>query len=99
MIDYKITENCLTIPESHKIGKFKMMKILKQIKKEHPESNVWKRSMFSLYCEWICHNFLYMIGYERERTGCTDLDYPCDHPEWLYIVGGILVWLFTFKTK
>lgn len=91
MIDYTISETCLTIPNSHRIGKFKMMGILKQIKRERPESKIWERCLSSLYLEWICHNFLYMIGYQRDRTGSVDLDNPCDHPEWMYIVYGILV--------
>ena len=96
---YEITENVLTIYDSHRISKFRLMGVLKDIKTEAPWSKVWKRCMFSLYCETICHDFLYMIGYQRERTGTVDLDYPCDHPEWLYIIGGIIVWPFTFKTK
>ena len=99
MIDYTITDDNLHIPDSHKVSKFKMMGILKTIKKDHPESHVFDRCLSSLYLEWICHNFLYEIGYERERTKDTDLDNPCDHPEWEYIVGGMLVWPFTFKTK
>ena len=99
MIDYTITDDNLHIPDSHKVSKFKMMGILKQIKKDHPESHVFDRCLSSLYLEWICHNFLYEIGYERERTKDTDLDNPCDQPEWEYIVGGMLVWPFTFKTK
>ena len=99
MIDYTITDDNLNIPDSHKVSKFKIMGILKQIKKDHPESHVFDRCLSSLYLEWICHNFLYEIGYQRERTKDTDLDNPCDHPEWEYIVCGILVWPFTFKTK
>lgn len=98
-MNYKITENNLHIVDSHTISKFKFCGILKDIRKENPESNVWKRSICSLSLEWTCHNFLYMVGYQRERTKDCDLDYPCDHPEWMYIVGGIIVWLFTFKTK
>ena len=99
MVDYTITDNCLTIKDSHKVSKFKFCGILKQIRSEHPMSDVWKRSIFSLSMEWTCHSFLYEIGYERERTGTVDLDYPCDHPEWMYILCGILVWPITFKTK
>ena len=99
MPEYTINEHNLHIVDSHKIGKFSMCKVLKDIRAEHPDSLVWERCMFSLYNEWVCHNFLYMIGFERERTGSVDLDNPCDHPEWMYIVGGILVWPFTFKTK
>lgn len=99
MIDYYITDRNLFLKDSHTVSKFDMMGILNAIKKEHPESHVFDRCLPSLYLEWICHNFLYEIGYKRERTGDTDLDNPCDHPEWEYIVCGMLVWPFTFKTK
>lgn len=52
------------------------------------------RTRFSLKMEWACHNFLYRIGYKRDQTRDVDLDYPCDRPEWLYIVCGILCWIF-----
>lgn len=99
MIYYKITDTNLHIYDSHTVGKFNMMGCLKDIKKQHPESHVFDRCLSSLYLEWICHNFLYEIGYQRERTGSVDLDTPCDHPEWMYIVGGMIVWPITFKTK
>ncbi len=96
---YTINKTCLHITDSHTVGKFKMMSVLKEIRKENPNSDVWKRCLSSLYLEWICHNFLYMVGYERERTGSADLDNPCDRPEWIYILCGLIVWPITFKTK
>lgn len=99
MVEYTISKTNLHIVDSHKVGKFKMMGELKSIKKDNPDSKVWERCLSSLYLEWICHNFLYMVGYERDRTKDCDLDNPCDHPEWMYIVGGMVVWPFTFKTK
>ena len=99
MIDYIINQTTLTIRDSHKVGKFKMMGILKRIRHDNPYSDVWKRCLSSLYLEWIVHNFCYEIGYAMERTASVDLDSPCDRPEWQYIVVGILVWPITFKTK
>ena len=93
-MEYTITETNLHLVDSYKVSKFRMMKELKGIKKDHPESKVFDRCLSSLYLEWVCHNFLYMVGYHMERTKDADLDNPCDHPEWEYIVGGILVWLF-----
>lgn len=99
LFDYTITDTNLHIRESHSVGKFQMMQVLRQAKQSMPQSSVWKRCMASLYLEWICHNFLYMIRYKRSRTRDCDLDNPCDHPEWMYVVGGIAAWLVTFKTK
>ena len=73
-----------------------MRKVLKEIRAENGWSEVWERTLFSLKMEWICHNFLYLVGYERERTKDVDLDNPCDQPEIIYIICGILVWLFVW---
>lgn len=74
-----------------------MRPILKDIRRDFGnETNVFERSIFSLKMEWICHNFLYNIGFERDRTKDVDLDNPADHPEWEYIVGGIFAWIFVW---
>ena len=92
---YYVGTSCLTIYDSFKVQKWNMRPVLKRIKKENTTAtNVFERSLFSLKMEWICHNFLYNIGYKREQTKDVDLDNPADHPEWMYIVGGILVWIF-----
>ena len=99
MIDYTISDTNLHLVDSHTVSKFVFGKTLRKIRKEHPGSRVWERCICSLCLEWTVHNFFYMVGYERERTGSADLDNPCDRPEWQYIVLGIVVWPFTFKTK
>ena len=81
MVDYNITDTVLTIYNSHTIGKFHLMNVLKQIKNERPDSYIWSRCLSSLYLETICHNFLYTIGYQKDRTKDVDLDVPCDKPE------------------
>lgn len=93
-LDYTLTDNNLHIEDSYKIGKRAMGVILTHIKNtaETP-SKVWNRSMFSLRMEWAVHNFLYSIGYKRERTADVDLDYP-NKIEWLYCILGCLVWIF-----
>lgn len=92
-----MTANCLTIYNSWKAHKCQMRSILEQIKKECTvATEVWKRSFFSMKMEWICHNFLYSVGYEKDRTRDVDLDNPCDRPEWQYIICGILFWLFVW---
>ena len=100
MVDYDLSKSNLCICDSYKVRKCKMKSELLNIKNDAEndgfETDVFKRSMFSLKMEWIFHNFLYIIGYKRERTKDTDLDNPCDHPEWLYITLGLLVWLFVW---
>lgn len=96
-MEYTLTANNLHLVDSYKVRKWNMRKELKRIKYNDPTPTmVFKRCLCSLKLEWICHNFLYKIGYQRERTKDADLDNPCDHPEWEYIVGGLLVWLFVW---
>lgn len=97
MIDYKcnVSDNVISIYDSYLISKFDFPKILGDIKQKYPQCNVTlKRSKFSLCMEWTVHNFLYMINYKRSRTKDVDLDYPCDKPEWLYCICGLLTWIF-----
>ena len=95
--EYRLGFNCLLIFDSYKVRKWNMRKVLKWIREVNTkETMVFDRSIFSLKMEWICHNFLYKLGIERERTKDVDLDNPCDRPEWQYIVCGLLVWIFVW---
>ena len=98
MPDYVVVWRCVSIFDSYKVRKCTMRRVLKNIRKaDGDNTNVFKnRSLFSLKMEWICHNFLYNIDYQRWRTEDCDLDYPADHPEWLYCLCGFLVWLFVW---
>lgn len=97
MPDYCVTSHCVTIFKSYKTRKCTMFRVLKKIRKDDGDkTNVFERCLFSLKMEWICHNFLYFVGYERERTQDCDLDNPSDHPEWLYCLCGFLVWIFVW---
>lgn len=98
MPHYHLGYTCLTVYESYKVRKWNMRKVLRRIERDNVavQTSVFQRSFFSLKMEWICHNFLYNIGYERDRTGDVDMDNPCDRPEWQYIVCGLLVWLFVW---
>ena len=98
MIEYSLTYDNLYIKDSYKVRKWNMRKTLKDIRDnaQPGQTIVFERCLTSLKLEWICHNFLYNIGYERERTKDVDLDNPCDQPEWEYIVCGLLVWLFVW---
>lgn len=98
VVRYDLTEHCLTIYDAYKTHKRDMRPDLKGIRKatQGETTSVWERSIFSLKMEWICHKFLYKIGYQRERTKNADLDNPCDRSEWKYIVCGLLVWPFVW---
>lgn len=98
MVEYKLTRNNLHIVDGFRVRKWNMRKELRAIKEKTPSgvTIVFRRSMFSLKMEWITHNFLYGIGYKRERTGCPDLNNPCERPEWQYIIVGLLTWIFVW---
>lgn len=98
MTQYQVNADDIIILDCYKTHKWNMRKDLKTIQaKDGNRTIVFKhRSIFSMKMEWICHKFLYLVGYERERTKDADLDWPCDRPEWQYIVCGMLVWLFVW---
>ena len=65
------------------------------LRKELPESSVWKRSYFSLKTEWATHNALYFLGIRRLQTISVDLNHP--QKLWekiLYPIVGCVVWPF-----
>lgn len=97
MPKYIVGKTNLKIYDSFRVQKCDMRSVLERIKAENTkETTVFNRSFFSLQMEWICHNFLYGIGYERKRTKDVDLDNPSDRPEWVYCICGMLVWLFVW---
>lgn len=90
-----MTQDNLRIYDSCDVKKRNMSTFLRDLReKRGTETTVFERSLFSLKMEWCVHNFLFAIGYKRDQTKDVDLNNPCDRPEWLYIVCGILVWLF-----
>ena len=95
---YHIDYNNLHIVDSYKVRKCKMREELETIRAytEPGETIVFDRSMFSLKMEWIVHNFLYKIHFMRSRTKDVDLNNPCGIPEWIYIVCGLLTWVFVW---
>lgn len=93
---YTVTTHNVHIEDSYKIKGRNFGKALDEIESQtyYGQTDVFDRSRFSLKMEWAVHNFLYMIGYKRSQTRDVDLDNPTDHPEWLYCVIGMLVWIF-----
>lgn len=91
MNNYTLTQNNLHICDSYKVRRWKMRRELRNIKKQAQpgQTIVFERSLFSLKMEWLCHNTLYLLGIQRDRTKDADLDNPCDRPEWQYIACGL----------
>ena len=84
----------LTIYDGYTVSKKDFQKVLNQIKAIHGDKKIFERTDKSLKREWASHNFLYCVGYKRERTKDVDLDNPCDKPEWVYMIAGLIVWPF-----
>ena len=96
IVKYSLTTTNLHIEDSYQIPGRDFREILTDISRENPGAFLFKaRSICSMSLEWATHNFLYEIGYQRERTCDADLDYP---QKWYYRVAyaiiGSLVWMF-----
>ena len=55
------------------LEKWEILKIIKNYDEKNHKSK-WSRSFRTLLLEWITHNFLYTVNYERDRTTDVDLD-------------------------
>lgn len=96
VVQYSLTTTNLHIVDSYQIPGRDFREVLKDIRIENPGSFLFKaRGICGMCLEWSTHNFLYKIGYQRERTQDVDIDYP---QKWYYKVGyaiaGVLVWSF-----
>ena len=94
--NYNISDNCLTIYDSYSVHKNNIYDILKSFYRLYPSNNVLSnRSMYSLWCEWVVHNFLYNIKIQPHRTSNVDFEYPIKwYYEVLYNILGPIFWLF-----
>ena len=94
-MQYTISPNNLHVKSSFEIRKKDFVRELTAIRAEHPESQVWNRSIRSLVREWATHNAFYALGIFRSRTAHMDLNWP---QGWLFRLGyaiiGWLVWPF-----
>ena len=75
-LSYRVKPERINILNSYEIQKSQFIPILEEIKSKYPEHGVWNRSMKSLEREWAVHNFLYSIGFKKEKTKDVSLDYP-----------------------
>lgn len=100
MVTYSITDKGvfpanLHINDSHNVSKWSFEDELDAIKKDNPDSEIWRRRIFGMEMEWTCHNFAYLIHYKVEQTKDVDLDYPQSATDRLkYLFCGILLWIF-----
>lgn len=94
-MQYTISSNNLHVKSSFEIPKKDFERELMAVRAEHPESQVWNRSIRSLVREWATHNAFYALGIFRSRTAHMDLNWP---QGWLfrlgYVIIGALVWPF-----
>ena len=96
---YKISDNKLRIVDSYDVKKCDFDIFLDGIKLNEENignsSKVWERSRFSLKTEWACHNFLYNIGFKRNRTKDVDLNFPQKlYEKIIYPIAGVIFWVF-----
>lgn len=96
LVRYSLTTSNLHIDNSWKIPGRDFREILNHIKNAERDPFLFKtRNIRGMCLEWATHNFLYKIGFQRERTQDVDLDYP---QKWyyrvLYPITGLLVWMF-----
>lgn len=99
IVRYSLTTTNLHIEDSYKISGRDFREVLCDINRENPNAFLFKvRCICGMCLEWATHNFLYKIGYQRERTQDADLDYP---QKWYYKIGysviGVLVYPIVWR--
>jgi hypothetical protein len=93
--EYSVSENNIHVDSSFRVRKDDFESELKAMREQHPESQVWNRSIESLKREWATHNAFHAMGIFRSRTAHMDLNWP--QPWYIrlgYAVIGIVVWPF-----
>ena len=94
-MDYTFSSNNIQLKSSFKVKKDDFERELLAMREEHPECQVWNRSIKSLKREWAAHNAFHALGILRRKTADTDLNWP---QGWLTRVGyeivGMMVWPF-----
>ena len=95
-MDYSVSTYNIHVNDSYKIRRCRIFSSLNEIEKASgTRTSVFdSRSHFSLGMEWTVHNVLYRLGIKRAQTKDADMDLPCDKPEWLYEMLGVLCWIF-----
>lgn len=95
MLHYSITYNDLRIGNSYLVRKRDFKPTLERIRLYHPDSFVWRRSLFQMQMEWAACNALYALGLWRART--KDCHITTWHPfrvRAFRFAAGLLAWAF-----
>ena len=92
---YSVSENNIHMDSSFLVSKDDFESELNALREQHPESQVWNRSLESLKREWATHNAFHAMGIFPNRTGHMDLNWP---QPWFvrlgYAIFGKIVWPF-----
>ena len=75
-MDYEVSANNIQLKSSFEVSKDDFERELLALRKRHPESQVWNRSIDSLKREWAAHNAFHALGILRSQTAHTDLNWP-----------------------
>ena len=93
--DYTVTPTNIHLESSFKVSKEDFERELLSMREQHPDSQVWNRSIESLKREWAAHNAFHALGIARKQTAHADLNWP---QPWLiriaYDLLGRAVWPF-----
>ena len=94
-IDCTVSPTNIHLESSFKVPKADFEWELISMREQHPESQVWNRSIESLKREWAAHNAFHALGIFRKQTAHADLNWP---QSWLirvaYDLIGRAVWPF-----
>ena len=79
-VSFRFSNNpCLSIKDSYRVAKGADIKkaletIHGMMEYQRLQQSGYTRTFKSEYQEWKAHNFLYRIGYKKDRTGSVDID-------------------------
>lgn len=94
-VDYTVTPTNIHLESSFTVSKEDFEQELLSMREQHPDSQVWNRSIKSLKREWAAHNAFHALGIARKQTAHADLNWP---QPWLiriaYDLIGRAVWPF-----
>ncbi len=94
LVQYSLTTTNLHIIDSYKIPGRDFYRVLKDISSQNPNAFLFKaRCKLGMCTEWVTHNFLYKINFQRERTRDVDIDYP---QKWYYKIAYPLIAFLTW---
>ena len=92
---YSVSENNIHMDSSFLVSKEDFESELNALREQHPNNQVWNRSIESLKHEWATHKAFHAMGIFPNRTGHMDLNWP---QPWFvrlgYAILGRIAWPF-----